>query len=640
MKRKTTRKSTVISERFMHTVEEYLRQNKRLRRTLPIWGRLHIDRQLPFLCVYRRPHDQDDKGTERLVMGEASYLTASGDRRQRKSLSTLVSKIAATLTEEFGAFLIVEVWSAPQSQDDDHPAPLVPRPRFRIFARHSRIPSKIVEVLKSALSSIRIHKTQAEVEIVYGRKAGPPGMPVLLSTNDARALGCHVIGLEVESIYRHPETGEVFPLVRRALLRALTRALRRTFFEYARTQTTHRPPHYHALGRRAMVRAVWEVDRRLAEVSNEFDFLLQVTPVNASAAWATFRRKRFERPPTFYYRPLTIDPSLLRRELWDIPIEHLEDPTLGQLFREKRLELDTQIGMLDSLETPRFFYSSLQLFGRVDDALMGLAEEILEQVPPRSREGNRKTNLNATAFAERARAELAHYRQQYPDLPARVEIRDDTTGLMVSRGRLLVSRATNISAARAEALMQHEIGTHILTYYNGRAQPFCQLYSGLAGYDELQEGLAVFAEYLVGGLSRPRLRLLAGRVMAARRLVEGAAFIDTFRELSRDRNFDQRTAFTIAMRIYRGGGLTKDMVYLRGLVSLLAYLQGGGDLDPLFIGKIGVPHIPIIRELQLRKVLHPPPLRPRYMDLPTTAERLEKARSGISVLNLIERRSK
>ena len=40
------------------------------------------------------------------------------------------------------------------------------------------------------------------------------------------------------------------------------------------SRTTHRPPHYHELGRRAVVKAVWDVDRMLAEASDQFDFLL------------------------------------------------------------------------------------------------------------------------------------------------------------------------------------------------------------------------------------------------------------------------------------------------------------------------------------------------------------------------------
>ena len=53
----------------------------------------------------------------------------------------------------------------------------------------------------------------------------------------------------------------------------------------------------------------------------------------------------------------------------------------------------------------------------------------------------------------------------------------------------------------ATALLQHEIGTHVVTHVNGSRQPLRLLGAGLAGYDETQEGLAVFAEYLVGGLT-------------------------------------------------------------------------------------------------------------------------------------------
>ncbi len=37
-----------------------------------------------------------------------------------------------------------------------------------------------------------------------------------------------------------------------------------------------------------MVKAVWEVDNQLAEVSKSFDLLLSVTPVNTEAAWVDF----------------------------------------------------------------------------------------------------------------------------------------------------------------------------------------------------------------------------------------------------------------------------------------------------------------------------------------------------------------
>ena len=205
---------------------------------------------------------------------------------------------------------------------------------------------------------------------------------------------------------------------------------------------------------------------------------------------------------------------------------------------------------------------------------------------------------------------------------------------MVSRGSLLVGTGTKVPKARVAALLAHEVGTHIVTYVNGRAQPFRQLYIGLPGYDELQEGLAVLAEYLVGGLSRPRLRLLAARVLATQRMVDGAEFVEVFRELDRAHDFAQRTAFNIAMRVFRGGGLTKDAVYLRGLDALIKHIREGGSLDPLFVGKVGLNHVGMIEELNWRRVLIAPPLRPAYMDDPEAIQRLEKLKEGISVLDM------
>jgi hypothetical protein len=90
------------------------------------------------------------------------------------------------------------------------------------------------------------------------------------------------------------------------------------------------------------------------------------------------------------------------------------------------------------------------------------------------------------------------------------------------------------------------------------------------------------------------------------------------------------------MRVYRGGGLTKDAVYLRGLHEILGYFQRGGEIEPLFVGKIAPDHVPLIRELRLREVLSPPPLRPRYMEDPHTARRLQRLCEGLTILQLVE----
>jgi hypothetical protein len=82
--------------------------------------------------------------------------------------------------------------------------------------------------------------------------------------------------------------------------------------------------------------------------------------------------------------------------------------------------------------------------------------------------------------------------------------------------------------------------------------------------------------------------------------------------------------------------LTKDAVYLRGLRQILDYVANGGNVEPLFTGKIAVQHIPIVKELRWRGVLVPPPLAPRYMNQPDSLLRLERLRRGASVIDLLE----
>jgi uncharacterized protein (TIGR02421 family) len=208
----------------------------------------------------------------------------------------------------------------------------------------------------------------------------------------------------------------------------------------------------------------------------------------------------------------------------------------------------------------------------------------------------------------------------------------DISGPIVSRGKLLINSDFSLPPSRVEGLLAHEVGTHLLTYYNGRLQPYQQLYAGLAGYGVMQEGLAVLAEYLVGGLSRSRMRQIAARVVAVRHLTDGASFVETFRTLNREYGFKPRTAYQITMRVYRGGGLTKDAVYLRGLVKILRYVQKGGDLNPLWVGKMAIEHIPIIKELQYRNVLKQVPMLPRFLQNEAALGRLAQLRGSNSTV--------
>lgn len=629
-----------ISKRFVASALRRLEQGKPLRRRIQPWGRVNIERKLPFLVVYRRPSRRDDPNTYRLVLGEASYLLAPGDRKYHRVVADLVRGAAAILAEEYGAFLMIEIWTSEDGVDSDSEDSDAGKAGFRIL-RPKRCPLQpTIDVLDWNLGQVRIKGEQAAIKVEKVLRVSPPSLLPLLTSSQTRDQPWHVLGLEIRPVFRDSSAGQEFPLVRRVLHRGMARALKRGIFEFIRSNTSQHPAHYYALGRRRVTNAVWSVDRQLAEVSNQFDFLLQVTPVNTDEAWNRFRRCRYDLAPEFMSRPLPIDPSLTKRHLFKVPIDRIEDPTLAQLFRDQQLRIDRKLTMLGDRGTSRFLYGSLALYGNVEESLLALSRNILDKVPTHSRDEASRDKVGAEEFAGLAREVIRQYRAVYPELSAGVKVRPDVTGLMVSRGSLLIGSDTKVPRVRVEALLAHEVGTHIITYFNGLAQPFRQLCVGLPGYEELQEGLAVVAEYLVGGFSRPRLRILAARVLSTHRMVHGADFIDVFNELVRDHNFSGRTAFSITMRVFRGGGLTKDAVYLRGLVAVLKHIRAGGKLEPLFVGKIGLDHAPVIEELKWRRVLEPAPLRPDYLDNPAAVQRLQNLMKGASPLDMVQRRTK
>ena len=635
MNSKKPRRIENLSEDVINAVCKRLLEKDGHTESLPGNGRIHNDRPLPFLVVYRSPVANNDPGTEDLISGEASYLIISGDPQLEQTVSNLIRSLVNKLTEKFNAVLIVEIWAVPSIQGIRDQLSGIIQPKFTILTSQTRPPTRTIEALVKSLEAIKLSRCNSTVDVLYRDSRCPCNVSPLIQAIEARKLNCFVIGVEIGRIYSDPKTGQVFPVLYRRFQRRFAHALRRGFFEFSRSHSTFRPANYLALGKQALAKYVLDVDRQLAEISNAFDFLLQATPVNMKNAWEFFSQSNFKRKPVFYYRPLPIDPAFIKQKLYKIVLERVEDPTLAHLFRLKRRELDRQLTMLEDRETERFLYGGIQLYGQLTDEFISLAKRLLDKIPNTGSDKSEKESLDAKLFAQRAQEEINYYQQIYPEMSAKVEIREDTIGLMVSKGNLLIGWQTFIPASRVDALLQHEIGTHAVTWFNGKAQPFQQLYTGLPGYDELQEGLAVLAEYLVGGLTGSRLRLLAGRVIAAKCLIDSMSFVNSFQELTQTYKFDQRTAFTIISRIFRGGGLIKDAVYLRGLIQILNYVKNDRKIDPLYVGKIAAEHIPIIEELRYRKVLRPPPLMPRFMNDPKALQRLDNLKNGKSVLDLV-----
>ncbi|MHA7862207.1 flavohemoglobin expression-modulating QEGLA motif protein [Tessaracoccus sp. Y36] len=373
------------------------------------------------------------------------------------------------------------------------------------------------------------------------------------------------------------------------------------------------------------------IDLQLSQLSTSFRFILDVTPIDANDVKDAFVAGDV-REPEFTYRDYIIEPEVLHTVLHSIDVTRVQDATVGALLRNKHRELDLQLSMLRCRGSQDFRNLSIELFGGVHQDLLTAAEAILSRIDASAWSGER---LTAEEFLAVANEELDYYRGLEPDVDIHAEIRPDSTGVMVSGNLLLIGPEASVSADRANALIQHEVGTHLVTQVNGSHQPLQVLGTGLAGYDETQEGLAVLAEVACGELTASRLRQLAGRVLTVSRMLGGASFRECWEGLVDD-GFHPGGAFSTVMRIFRSGGLTKDACYLRGLIDILGHLRSGGDLGAFFLGKFALEDLPLIEELNARGVLSAPVVLPRWFDEASSRERLLVAAQTTDPTELIQ----
>jgi uncharacterized protein (TIGR02421 family) len=582
-------------------------------------GRIHLDRPLPFIALHRLDPDDADSLAQRVATTSPAYAVWPGTVDDGAAMAALRA-VVAEQKKRFGRILLISLHDLEKPRPAAADSPNLPEFTARIGASGDPAAKAAADALAEALAKVEIDLRLCDIERV-AEPFGEPGLETLAEAQHASRLS-----LGLPRIYLAPDGIERYPQLFHELALNVFDALLQAACAFMKAAGLGTPRHYRVIGRSAFIDAARSVDAKLDRICGRFDFLLSVSPINSVQAFDRFRADRYETPPEFRYRPLTVDPDEAKRTLYRIDLKGVEDPVLERLFSEKREELDHQLNMLACRNTDRFRFASLMLYAPVDTALREAATDILAAdiacAPSRS------GHVDCFDVADAAKTMVEAYAGRDPAFDVSIELRDDiAAGMMVSGRRLLISTATRIPTRRLAPLLHHEVGVHLLTFVNGSKQGLAIFKRGLAGYEGIQEGLGVFAEWAVGGLTRARIRLLAARVVAVDAMTDGAGFIEVFRQLRREHAFSAQAAFTIAARVFRSGGLAKDAIYLRGFKQVMDRLAAGDSLAPYWYGKIAAEHVPVVEELAERGILTRPSLEPEFLADPGTRARIERFRA-------------
>ena len=606
-----------IEKDLIKQIDENLEGLLPLYQNLPEDGVLRFDKLLPYICVYR--FKEPDIHFSRLLKTQGSYLIV----KNTVAISELLEVLSKAVSKKMNTFLILEMWPI----RTDHGA------QFEIICPAKKALGTVA-ALKNGFDQLQAIYPDVKTIITDSNRRHPPHLAPLLPIDKSKESGSLQIGLAIPTLYERREENEYYSLFYRKFFYRFSEIIKRAVFEFIRVQTSNPFKHYLMLGKTHVDQITLEADKTLAEISEKMSFLLRTTPVNSDEEWVKFKKNKYKEEPAFNYRLIALDPEQEKRRLYDIPIELIEDPTIAFILRDKRLEIEKQLTMLEERGTYNFRYVGQSLYGKIEAGVSAMALAILDKYPSGVKKAKMQ-RLNAFGFAEQAQLEIDYYQEKFPKLELSLEIRKDVAGIMVSETKLLINEQLSMDSSRSDALVQHEVATHILTYCNGHQQPLQQMFTGFAGYDQLQEGLAVLAEYLVGGITINRLRLLAGRVVAVESMLKDEGFITTYKLLRDTYKFPRKTAYHITMRVYRGGGLTKDAVYLAGLMHIMEYINKGGDIETLYTGKFNISHVALVEELIHRGVLRKPVL-PRFLKRESVQLRLKKVAQGLSILELLE----
>jgi hypothetical protein len=256
------------------------------------------------------------------------------------------------------------------------------------------------------------------------------------------------------------------------------------------------------------------------------------------------------------------------------PLAELALGRTRELALEARLAEALHTGALAPLAAERFPVP----FGDTGRAVDELVARALADPPPpdsvRYRSDDTTDPRSLCSLLVRRARELA--------IPLRVELRPRQLAVAATgEGLVAVRPGVLLSREASERIAIHELYAHALPRARASASGFGLLRAGMARSSEHEEGRALLIEQRRGFFRAERLHELALRHRAALSVRAGASPEVTVRLLE-DLGAPFERAVDLSLRVHRGGGLAREVVYLPAYVEVRAAFAAEPGLETWF----------------------------------------------------------
>ncbi|MDF1761050.1 MAG: flavohemoglobin expression-modulating QEGLA motif protein [Coxiellaceae bacterium] len=509
---------------------------------------------------------------------------------------SILKEILDVLEKKFGGVLLIDLHSYNWKVRSYDYAPV-----FNIGTKqiNTKRWGKVLSVLEKHISEIDLPNLEVSCErnVVY---KGEGYQAAFVSQHVSNTL---IVPLEIKKIYMDELCGEPFPIVIEELSQGLyfsvLEAASCLFDECSKNKIKASD-----LYPSEIEPVVFKIDKQLYRLAKGFETLNYVNPINFQAEKKRFMNKR-DYVPKFKYRQLRIDPYLFKEYLYKLPVSDIQDPIIRDIYRSVIDGYAMKVELLTSVGTNQFLYNSLRYYGEPNTIDIENAQFLLHASKKyfSSDDGhnNQLVSVEDAVHQFQASADKMNLNCKVV-LSKRIAAKAMVDNL---QRKLYVNQNASLTKIDIQALVHHELGVHMVTTQNALLQPLNVLKLGLPGNTYTQEGLAILSEYLSGTLTLSRLQQLALRVLAIDMMVKGSSFSHVYRHLNEQYGMSSDDSFALAVRVYRGGGFTKDYLYLSGFRDMLAEYKKG-DILSLLIGKTGIKFHAALDSLIERKIFSPP----------------------------------
>ena len=341
---------------------------------------------------------------------------------------------------------------------------------------------------------------------------------------------------------------------------------------------------------------LFRIDKHLNKLVQRIELLNYINPINIEQEKRNFFASKYNVNPNFRYRKIDFNAHKIQQELFLQDIDSIKDVATRAFYQEVIYDYSGLVQCIETIGQGRkFYYHALKSFGTPTQKDVENAQFILH-----FQDDEFDQEMFPIFNADEASEYFREFIKNYDfDLNIKYSTKISAAAMVQNNTQtLLLKKNHRFSANQLKVLANHEIGVHLVTTYNGLQQPLKIFHNGFPNNVETQEGLAVFSEYMSGCLTLHRLKELSYRVMAADSLHKGFNFCDTFDLLHNQYKLNREESYNISLRAHRGGGFTKDYMYLTGLKKVYDYFYNKGDLNLLLTGKVSIENINVIKNWQ------------------------------------------